>query len=137
MDRLQRAERPVRVGLATDLGAGTSFSMLQTMNEAYKAAQLNGNALSAWHAFYLATRGAARALYLEDTIGSIAPGMEADLVVLDLRSTPLIDFRMQHCRSLEEALFVQMTMADDRATRATYIAGELVYDRDRAQQHTF
>jgi guanine deaminase len=137
VDKLQRADRPVRVGLATDLGAGTSFSMLQTMNEAYKAAQLNGNALSAWQAFYLATRGAASALILEDTIGSIAPGLEADLVVLDLRSTPLIDFRMQHCRNLEEALFIQMTMADDRATRATYIAGELVYDRERAQQHTF
>ena len=57
--------RPVRVGLATDIGAGTSFSMLQTLNEAYKVAQLNGNALSAGHAFYLATRGTAKALYLD------------------------------------------------------------------------
>jgi guanine deaminase len=88
---LQRADRRVRVGLGTDLGAGTSFSQLQTMNEAYKAAQLHGRTLSAWHAFYLATRGAARALYLDDTIGSLAPGYEADVVVLDLRSTPLID----------------------------------------------
>ena len=70
--------RPVRVGLATDIGAGTTFSMLQTLNEAYKVAQLNGNTLSAGHAFYLATRGTAKALYLEDKIGSIAAGMEAD-----------------------------------------------------------
>ena len=122
--------RPLRVGLATDLGAGTSFSMLQTMNEAYKAAQLNGYALSAAHAFYLATRGTARALYLDDAIGSVAPGMEADLVVLDLRSTPLIDFRMRYVNSLEEALFVQMTLGDDRAVRATYAAGRKVYARD-------
>jgi guanine deaminase len=125
----KKAERPVRVGLATDIGAGPSFSMLQTLNEAYKAAQLNGNALSSGHAFYLATRGSAQALYLEDTIGSIAPGMEADLVVLDLKSTPVIEYRMRYCENLAEALFVQMTMGDDRAVLATYVAGRLAYSR--------
>jgi guanine deaminase len=124
-----KPERPVRVGLATDLGAGTSFSMLQTLNEAYKAAQLHGYATTAGHAFYLATRGTAHALYLEDAIGSIAPGMEADLVVLDLKSTPLIEYRMRHTADLEEALFVQMTLGDDRAVRATYAAGRKVYAR--------
>ena len=137
LEKLKRTDRPVRAGLASDLGAGTSFSVLQTMNEAYKVAQLNGYALGAWHAFYLATRGAAQALYLDDCIGSIAPGMEADLLVLNLRSTPLIDFRMRHCRNLEEALFIQMMMGDDRATRATYVAGALVYDSERRQQHAF
>jgi guanine deaminase len=67
--------------------------MLQTLNEAYKVAQLNGNTLSAGHGFYLATRGTAKALYLEDKIGSIASGMEADVIVLDLKSTPLIEYR--------------------------------------------
>ena len=134
---VQRADRPVRVGLGTDLGAGTSFSHLQTMNEAYKIAQLNGHALSAWQAFWLATRGAAHALHLDDRIGSIAPGYEADLVVLDLRSTPLIDFRMRYCQNIEEALFIQMTLGDDRATRATYVAGECMYDRDRSPPLSF
>ena len=124
-----RRDRPVRVGLATDLGAGTSFSMLQTMNEAYKTAQLNGSSVSAPQAFYLATRGAARALYLEDRIGSLAPGMEADLLVLDLESTPLIEFRMRSCESIEEALFIQMTLGDDRAVAETYIAGKLAHRR--------
>jgi guanine deaminase len=130
--KTQKRERPLRVGLATDLGAGTSFSMLQTMNGAYKAAQLHGYALSAAHAFYLATRGTARALYLDQAIGSVTPGMEADLVVLDLKSTPLIDFRMRHVNSLEEALFVQMTLGDDRAVQATYAAGRKVYARNSA-----
>jgi guanine deaminase len=125
----KNAGRPVRVGMATDLGAGTSFSMLQTLAAAYKIAHLSGNTLSAGHAFYLATRGGAQALYLEDSIGSIAVGMEADLVVLDLKSTPVIDYRMRHCRDLEEALFVQMTMGDDRAVRATYVAGALAHSR--------
>jgi guanine deaminase len=125
----KKPERPVRVGLATDLGAGTSFSMLQTLNEAYKVAQLNGNKLSAGHAFYFATRGTAHALYLEDKIGSIAVGMEADVVVLDLKSTPIIEYRMRYCRDFEEALFIQMTMADDRAVLATYIGGRLAYNR--------
>jgi guanine deaminase len=124
-----KQQRPVRVGLATDLGAGTSFSMLQTMNEAYKVAQLLGEKLSAPRAFYLATRGAARALYLEDKVGSLAPGMEADLVVLDLKSTPAIEFRMKSCASLEEALFIQMTLADDRAVDSTYVAGDLAHRR--------
>jgi guanine deaminase len=85
----------------------------------------------------MATRGAANSLYLDDTIGSIEENLEADLMVLDLRSTPLIEYRMRYCKSLEESLFIQMTLADDRATRATYVAGELVYDRDRDQPHSF
>ena len=119
----------MRVGLATDLGAGTTFSVLGTLGEAYKVGQLGGQALSPWQAFYLATRGSARALYLDDRIGSIAEGMEADLVVLDLRSTPIIDFRMRHASDLAEALFIQMTMGDDRAVQATYVAGRCAYRR--------
>ncbi|HUG59357.1 MAG TPA: guanine deaminase [Candidimonas sp.] len=125
--RAKNTDRPVRVGLATDVGAGTTLSMLETMGAAYKIGQLGHYSLSAAKAFYLATRGAAQALYLEDKIGSIAPGMEADLLVLDLKSTPIISFRMQHCQSIDEALFIQMTMGDDRATKAVYIAGELAY----------
>jgi guanine deaminase len=130
--RAVRHDRPVRVGLGTDIGAGTSFSILATLNEAYKAAQLNGYALSARHAYYVATRGTAHAMYLDDRIGSIAPGMEADLVVLDMKSTSLIDYRMQFAKELEEALFIQMMLGDDRAVQATYVAGELVYARDCA-----
>jgi guanine deaminase len=129
LGKAMRKERPVRVGLATDVGGGTSLSFLQTLNEAYKAAQMNRYSLSAGHAFYLATRGTAHALHLEDTIGSLAPGMEADLVVLDLKSTPLIAFRMKHAADLAEALFIQMTLGDDRAVRATYAAGKRVYAR--------
>ncbi|MXR36064.1 guanine deaminase [Craterilacuibacter sinensis] len=121
------ARRPVKVGLATDLGAGTSFSMLQTMNEAYKAAQLNGFALSAGHAFYLASRGTAEALGLAGKIGSIEVGKEADLAVLNLKSTPIIEYRMKYARDIHEALFIQMTLGDDRAIAATYIAGKRVH----------
>ena len=129
IENAMNQERPVRVGLATDLGAGTSFSMLQTLNEAYKVAQMNGYPLSSSHAFYLATRGTAHSLYLEDKIGSIAPGMEADLVVLDLNSTPIIKYRMSYCEDIEEVLFVLMTMGDDRAVQATYINGSAAYEK--------
>jgi guanine deaminase len=127
---IQRAmlkDRPVRVGLGTDLGAGTSFSILLTLNEAYKAAQLNNYALQAGHAYYLATRGTAHAMYIEDKVGSIAPGMEADIVVLNMKSTPIIKYRMEFAKDIHEALFIQMTLGDDRAVQATYVAGELKY----------
>ncbi len=130
MHNAKRENRPVRVGLATDLGGGTSFSILQTLNEAYKVAQMNSNPLSAGQAFYLATRGTAEALCLEDMIGSLVPGMEADMVVLDLKSTPIIEYRMQYAEDIKDVLFILMTMGDDRATRATYIAGALAYARD-------
>jgi guanine deaminase len=90
---------------------------------------LNCNALSSGHAFYQASRGTASALGLADKIGTIAPGFEADLAVIDLHSTPIIDYRMRYCESLEESLFIQMTLADDRAIAATYVAGRQVYDR--------
>jgi len=128
----KRNDRPVRVGIGSDIGAGTSFSQLQTLNEAYKVAALNDTRLSAAHAFYLATRGGAEALYLDDRIGAIAPGYEADLVVLDLKATPLLDFRSSFCRDVLDRLFVLMTLGDDRAVRSTFVAGEPVYDRDRA-----
>jgi guanine deaminase len=127
VNRAKADNRPVKVGLATDLGAGTSFSILQTMNEAYKAAQMNGSPYSSLHTFYLATRGTAEALSLQDKIGSIAVGMEADITVINLKSTPIIDYRMKYANSLEETLFIQMTLGDDRAISATYVAGKEVY----------
>ena len=129
IQRAMQKDRPVRVGLGTDLGAGTSFSILATLNEAYKAAQLNSYALSASHAYYLATRGTAHAMYLDDKIGSIAPGMEADIVVLDMKSTPIIKYRMEYAKDFEEMLFIQMTLGDDRAIQATYVAGKLLHER--------
>jgi guanine deaminase len=133
----KRVERPVRIGLGTDIGAGTSFSQLRSLGEAYKVAKLGGHALTPEQGFYLATRGGAEALRLDDTIGSIAPGYEADLVVLDLKATPLLDFRLSYARDLAETLFVLMTLGDDRAIHTTYIAGEPVYQRDRDESFVY
>jgi len=114
----------VRIALATDVGGGTSYSMLRTAAEAYKVLQLQGQNLPALAAFDLMTRGNAAALGLDDEIGTIAPGAFADLVVLDARATPAMAHRMETIRDLEEELFVLMTLGDDRAVRRTYIAGE-------------
>ena len=116
--------------LGTDVGAGTSFSMLQTMNEAYKVARLKGNYLPALRMFYLATLGAARAMRLEGTIGNFAPGAEADFIVLDPKATPLLARRTAHSDTIEETLFALALLGDDRAIRATYAAGNLVHERD-------
>jgi guanine deaminase len=122
--------RPVRVGLGTDVGAGTSLSQLRTLGEAYKVAALRGTRLGAVQAFWLATLGGARSLYLDDRIGRLAPGYDADFCVLDPKATPLLAFRTGHCADLEELLFVLMTLGDDRVIRATYVAGACVHDRE-------
>jgi guanine deaminase len=131
--RLDYAQQQgVKVGLGTDIGAGTSFSLLHTLNEAYKVLKLQGGRLCGLSAFYLATLGSARALDVADKIGSFLPGREADFVVLDPDATPLLAFRNSKVPedNLPERLFVLMTLGDDRAVKATYIAGSLVHDRD-------
>jgi len=117
------------LSLGTDVGAGTSFSILQTMNEAYKVARLKGSYLPALRMFYLATLGAARAMDLEGTIGSFAPGAEADFLVLDPQATPLLARRSGHCNTLEEQLFALALLGDDRTVFATYAMGNKVHQR--------
>lgn len=121
--------RQVHVALGTDVGGGTTLSMLATMNEAYKVARHTGFALTAAQALWLATGGAAQALDLAGVIGGLEPGHDADLVVLDLAATPLLRYRMPFCRSIDEMLAVLMMLGDDRAVRATWVAGRLAHER--------
>lgn len=127
-------EYGVPVTLATDVGGGTSFSMLQTMNEAHKVARLSGHHLSATRMFWLATAGAAQALDLDRTVGTLAPRTEADFVVLDPKATPLLARRTARAESLEELLFAFALLGDDRAVYRTYAAGRCVHERDAARR---
>ncbi|MES0826993.1 guanine deaminase [Ruegeria sp. SCP11] len=115
--------RGISNGIATDIGAGTSYSMLQTLNEGYKILQLQGLALHPLQAFHWATLGNACVLGLEDKIGNLAPGTEADIVVLNARSTSAMALRMDRVSSLAEELFVLQMMGDDRAIEAVYVSG--------------
>ena len=117
------------VSLATDVGGGTSFSMLQTMNELYKVGRMSGVHLAAQRMFYMATLGGARALQLEGTIGNFAAGCDADFIVLDPQATPLLSRRSATTDSLEEQLFALAILGDDRTITATYSAGERVHQR--------
>jgi guanine deaminase len=121
LPRLRRAG--VRIGLGTDVGGGTSYSMLRTAGEGYKVLQLQNMSLSALEAFDLVTRGNAAALGLEGEIGTLEPGSAADLVVLNVHATPAMAHRMKAAAGLEDELFVLMTLGDDRAVKATYVAG--------------
>ena len=130
------------VGLATDIGAGTSFSLLQTIHEAYKIQQLRGDQLSPLKSFYLATLGGARTLDLDSKIGNFEQGKEADFIVLDYKSTPLSALRSRwklkkvppgpECSELSQLidkLFALAILGDDRAVKATYVLGESAYLR--------
>ncbi|MDA7085802.1 guanine deaminase [Pseudomonas sp. SA3-5] len=128
---LNKLERHgVRVGLGTDVGAGTSFSQLQSLNEAYKVMQLQGKKLDPFKSLYLATLGGANALYLDDKLGNFESGKDADFVVLDYNATPLISYRMQQATSLAEKLFALTMLGDDRAIKETFAAGQSVHRRD-------
>ncbi len=117
------AARGIRSGVATDVGGGTSFSMLATLAEGYKVLQLRGQHLSPLAAFHWMTRGNAEVLGLADRIGTLDPGTEADIAVLDARATPDMALRMERAETLPEELFVLQVMGDDRAVAQTYIAG--------------
>ena len=119
----------VPLSLATDVGGGTSFSMLQTMNEVYKVARMGGTYMPALRMFYLATLGGARSMQLEGTIGSFAKDAEADFIVLDPKATPLLARRTERTESLEELLFAFALLGDDRTVAATYSAGRKVHER--------
>ena len=122
LGRLQAAK--ARVALATDVGGGTSYSLLQTANEAYKVLQMNGQSWPSLQAFYQLTLGNSRALGLQDRIGALKTGYEADIVVLDARATPAMAHRMESIDdNLAEELFVLMMMGDDRVVSETYVAG--------------
>ena len=121
-----RKSENIKVGLATDTGGGSSFSMLTTMAAAYEIAQLNGNALHPAQLLWLATRGNAAALQLESKIGNLEKGLEADCVVLNLRSTAAIAQRARQAESDWEEIFPTIMMGDERAIRSVWISGQLV-----------
>ena len=128
---LEKAElHKVNVGMGTDVGGGTSFSMFNTLNEAYKVIQMQGQNLDPIKSFYLATLGGAKALRLDDKVGNLAVGSEADFVILDKQATPLLSKRLERAKDIKDTLFALMILADDRAIQATYAMGQCVHQRD-------
>lgn len=121
-DGLHAAGVPIAV--ATDIGGGTSWSMLKTLDEFYKVLQLQGQRLNPLLAYYRITLGNARALSLEDKIGTLAKGSDADFVVLNSRATPEMALKMLSVNHLTEELFLLQTLGDDRAIVETYVAGD-------------
>ena len=115
----------MRFAMGTDVGAGSSFSMLRTLAAAYQVAQLAQQSLPALRAFYLATLGGARTLGLEGEVGSLAVGSEADFIILDLQPTALIARRTARARTLAEKLLILMTLGDERVVSRTYVLGQL------------
>ncbi|MEL7345906.1 MAG: amidohydrolase family protein, partial [Pseudomonadota bacterium] len=115
-----------KIGLATDIGGGSSFSMLRTMAASYEIGQLRGRPLHAAELLWLATMGSAEVLGLSNDIGAIAPGKVADLVAIDLAATPAIAQRTQHASSIWDAIFATIMMGDDRSIAQVWVAGRAV-----------
>ncbi len=118
----------LRLGLGTDIGAGTSFSMLYTAGQAYQAALARQDRLDLFRALYLATAGSASLLHIADRVGGLEPGQEADFVVLDDAATPLLARRTQGV-TLAERLFAMQILGDDRTVARTYIMGQCAWSR--------
>jgi guanine deaminase len=129
MAQLRKGSRPVRLAIGTDVGGGTSYSMLATLGAAYQVQMLGGYKPSAFELFHMATRGNAEILRLADEVGALDSGKWADIVVIDPRATEVLASRQELSQSLEDMLFALAILGDDRAIRATYIAGRKVHER--------
>ncbi|TCL93622.1 guanine deaminase [Rhizobium sp. PP-WC-2G-219] len=123
LKELARREKPVRISVASDIGGGSSYSMLRTMDEAYKIQQLLGERLNPFDSYYYLTLGNAEALSLSERIGTLEPGTDADIIVLDMAATPAMALKAEVVTSLSDELFLLQTMGDDRAVVETYVAG--------------
>lgn len=121
--RFRQREKPLRIATASDIGGGTSYSMLRTMDEGYKVIALNGEKLNPLASFWQLTAGNAEALSIADRVGRLQPGKEADLVVLDAGATPAMRLRKERIGTLAQELFLLQTLGDDRAVVETYVAG--------------
>ncbi|WP_299623209.1 guanine deaminase [uncultured Tateyamaria sp.] len=124
MDVAGLAARRISLGLATDTGGGSSFSMLRTMAAAYEIAQLRGTALHARQLLWLATAGSAQVLHMQEKVGAISVGKEADICVLNLASTPAIAQRSAQARDIWDAVFATIMMGDDRAIAQVWVSGQ-------------
>ncbi len=113
----------IKTAIATDVGGGTNYSMLRTLDEGYKILQLQRQRLHPLQTFYWATLGNADALSLAGKIGTLEAGTDADIVVLNARATQPMALRMETVETLSEELFVLQTLGDDRAVQETYVAG--------------
>jgi len=129
-DWLAAEGQGAHVSVASDVGGGSSLSMIRTLADAYKVAAMRGVKLTAWKALYGATRGAARALHLDHEIGSLEPGRHADIAVWDWASTPLMQHRVDLAQDLHEKLFAWMTLGDERLLESAYVAGVRRYRRE-------
>ncbi|RCV86022.1 guanine deaminase [Billgrantia montanilacus] len=131
-DRLAASDVGLNVTYASDVGGGTDLSGLATLKAAYQVGQLRGQPLTAWQGLYGLTLGNAKALSLDDNIGRLANGMEADFVVLDPDATPLLARRHARCRTLGERLFALMMLGDDRSILETWAGGRCQHRREQA-----
>jgi guanine deaminase len=130
-DLAQADRHGVEIGIGTDVGAGTTLSMLHTLGEAYRTCQLKGASLDPFRALHLATAGGARVMGIGDRVGGLLPGQEADFVVLDSAATPLLARRCAGA-SLHDRLFALQILGDDRSIAATYLRGRRAHARGDA-----
>jgi len=132
LDKMRGTTPATRHAVATDIGGGTNWSMLRTLDEGYKVLNLQGQRYHPLRSFYQATLGNAAALGMDDRIGRLAPGYEADFVVLDSASNPAMALRAETIETLSEELFLLQTLGDDRAVAASIVSGVTAHRRGNA-----
>jgi cytosine/adenosine deaminase-related metal-dependent hydrolase len=113
----------IAVSIATDSPASTpSFDLFEEIRSAIIGARARAgrpDALSAADALELATLGGARVLGMEDRVGSIVPGKQADLTVISLRGSPF--------DPVEDPVMAAVLGGSPDRVAATLVAGEQRY----------
>ena len=125
LDEVEAAGIPI--GLGTDIGAGTTPSMLNAMADTYKVQQVRGRSLDPGRLWSLATIEGARALDLDHVTGSLEPGKDADFIILDLEATDLLDMRARNAETIDDLLAACIFVGDERCIAASYVRGRRVH----------
>ena len=123
IERVRRAG--VKFGLGTDVAGGPETCIFRVMKD---CAYIQPNTwLTPAELLYFATLGAARAINLQDKVGSLQAGKEADFIVIDptAKSTVPSDILEQSSADILSSL---VYVGDDRMVKATYVRGNRVYE---------
>lgn len=114
----------INVSVGTDVGAGTSFSIWNTLAAAYQVQRLQQYNITPSQLLFLATLGGAKALGLESEIGNFEVGKSADIQVLDWSKNPILKARIESSHDSTQRFFACLFHFEPELIQSVYVNGK-------------